>query len=192
MGTIERPVNYVLLEIRAPAGVKILAWKRPYMIIDLRAGHGSGIGGFKDDSQVGVALHRRSPGLLRRLSTASRAGSDDRRRDAGGSRLRQGDRARHPDAPQPVVVGNCQGGWATLLLAAANPDITGPIVINGAPVSAWSGTNGRSPMRYSGGLLGGALPANMIADLGAGQFDGAHLVMNFEGMDRGRSLFRKY
>jgi hypothetical protein len=47
-------------------------------------------------------------------------------------------------------------------------------------------------MRYSGGLLGGALPANMIADLGAGQFDGAHLVMNFEGMDPGRSLFRKY
>jgi Protein of unknown function (DUF3141) len=30
--------------------------RRPYVIIDPRAGHGPGIGGFKDDSQVGVAL----------------------------------------------------------------------------------------------------------------------------------------
>ena len=79
-----------------------------------------------------------------------------------------------------------------MLLAAANPNINGPVVLNGAPVSAWSGTNGRSPMRYSGGLLGGALTANLIADLGGGQFDGAHLVKNFEGMNPGRSLFRKY
>ena len=36
-------------------------WKRPYMIIDPRAGHGAGIGGFKSDSQVGVALHDGHP-----------------------------------------------------------------------------------------------------------------------------------
>jgi len=99
---------------------------------------------------------------------------------------------RHPQSPKPVIVGNCQGGWATLLLAAANPDITGPIVINGAPIAAWSGTNGRNPMRYNGGLLGGALPAALMSDLGAGQFDGANLVMNFEMMNPGRTWFRKY
>ena len=31
------------------------------MIIDPRAGHGPGIGGFKDDSQVGVALREGHP-----------------------------------------------------------------------------------------------------------------------------------
>ena len=39
-----------------PAGVTVHDWKRPYIIIDPRAGHGGGIGGFKTDSQVGVAL----------------------------------------------------------------------------------------------------------------------------------------
>ena len=58
---LERPVNYMLLEIRPPEGVEVHAWKRPFMIIDPRAGHGSGIGGFKDDSQVGVALHGGHP-----------------------------------------------------------------------------------------------------------------------------------
>src|SRR5262249_11867648 len=70
--------------------------------------------------------------------------------------------------------------------------ITGPIVINGAPLAAWSGVEGRNPMRYSGGLLGGAVPAMLAADLGAGHFDGAHLVMNFEGMNPSRNWFRKY
>ena len=31
------------------------------MIVDPRAGHGAGIGGFKPDSQVGVALHDGHP-----------------------------------------------------------------------------------------------------------------------------------
>ena len=35
--------------------------RRPYVIIDPRAGHGPGIGGFKDDSQVGVALRAGHP-----------------------------------------------------------------------------------------------------------------------------------
>ena len=51
----------MLLEIRPPEGVEVHAWKRPYMIIDPRAGHGAGIGGFKPDSQVGVALHGGHP-----------------------------------------------------------------------------------------------------------------------------------
>lgn len=48
-------------------------------------------------------------------------------------------RARHPNGPQPVVAGNYQGGWATLLMAACNPDLTGPLILNGAPVAPWSG-----------------------------------------------------
>ena len=30
--------------------------KRPFVVVDPRAGHGPGIGGFKADSEIGVAL----------------------------------------------------------------------------------------------------------------------------------------
>jgi hypothetical protein len=189
---LKRPVNYMLLAIRPPAGIETQAWRRPYMIIDPRAGHGPGIGGFKPDSQVGVALHGGHPVyfvVFRQHPEPGQTLADVMRAEA---EFYQEIVRRHPDAPQPAVVGNCQGGWATLLLAAANPTITGPIVINGAPLAAWSGVNGRNPMRYSGGLLGGALPVLIAADLGAGEFDGAHLVMNFENLNPGRSWFRKY
>ncbi len=59
--TLERPVNYALVRIVPPEGVKVDAKRRPYVIIDPRAGHGPGIGGFKDDSQVGVALRDGHP-----------------------------------------------------------------------------------------------------------------------------------
>jgi hypothetical protein len=154
---LKRPVNYMLLEIRPPEGVEVHAWKRPYMIIDPRAGHGPGIGGFKSDSQVGVALRAGHPVyfvVFRQHPEPGQTLADVMRAEAGFVKeiVR-----RHPDSPQPVVVGNCQGGWAAMLLAAANPDIIGPIVVNGAPTATWSGVNGRNPMRYSGGLLGGAL-----------------------------------
>ena len=190
---LKRPVNYMLLAIHPPAGVETHDWKRPYMIIDPRAGHGPGIGGFKPDSQVGVALHGGHPVyfvVFRQHPEPGQTIADVMRAETAfyNEIVR-----RHPDAPQPAVVGNCQGGWATLLLAAANPmTITGPIVINGAPLAAWSGVNGRHPMRYSGGLLGGTLPALLAADLGGGKFDGANLVMNFEALNPARSWFRKY
>src|SRR5215471_9971352 len=48
----ENPVNYALLCILPPKGVTVDPRRRPYIIIDPRAGHGPGIGGFKDDSQI--------------------------------------------------------------------------------------------------------------------------------------------
>src|SRR4051794_9331552 len=51
-----RPVNYVLVEIVAPEGVKTDPTKRPFVVVDPRAGHGPGIGGMKPDSEIGVAL----------------------------------------------------------------------------------------------------------------------------------------
>ena len=103
---------------------------------------------------------------------------------------------RHPKSPKPALVGNCQGGWATMMLAASRPDITGPVVINGAPMSYWSGSwqggEGENPMRYSGGLLGGSWPALLASDLGNGLFDGAHLVVNFENLNPANTLWTKY
>ena len=102
----------------------------------------------------------------------------------------------NPDAPKPAIVGNCQGGWAAMMLAAANPDDTGPIVINGAPMSYWGGAwsegGGDNPMRYSGGLLGGTWLASLVSDLGDGKFDGAWLVQNFENLNPANTFWDKY
>ncbi len=190
--TLERPCNYMLLRIVPPADCTAIHDKRPYIIIDPRAGHGAGIGGFKPDSQVGVALNdghpvyfvafRRDPESGQTLGDVTRAEAEFVREVM----------RRHPDSPNPVVIGNCQGGWATLLLAATNPDITGPVVLNGAPVEPWSGEVGKNPMRYNAGIMGGTWQPMFWSDLGGGVFDGAHLVSNFEMLNPSRSFFRKY
>jgi len=51
--TFERPVNYVLVRIKSPAGVAIDPRKRPFVVFDRRAGKGPGIGGMKHDSEIG-------------------------------------------------------------------------------------------------------------------------------------------
>ena len=47
-------------------------------------------------------------------------------------------------------------------------------------------------MRYSGGLLGGSWLAALTSDLGAGKFDGAWLVQNFESLKPGNAAWDKY
>lgn len=186
------PCNYVLLKIVPPAGIEVKDWKRPYVIIDPRAGHGPGIGGFKTDSQVGVALRDGHPVYFvafKRVPEKGQYLSYVTRAEAAFVREIM---RRHPNSPKPIIAGNCQGGWATLLLAATNPDLTGPIVINGAPVATWAGEVGVNPMRYNAGVLGGTWIPMMLSDLGGGLFDGAHLVQNFELLNPSRTLFRKY
>ena len=55
----------------------------------------------------------------------------------------------------PLVFGNCQAGWHAIMAACMRPDLVGPILIAGAPLSYWAGVRGKNPMRYIGGLLGG-------------------------------------
>src|SRR6185369_204821 len=50
--TLPRPVNYALVRIVPPEGVKIDPAKRPFIVVDPRAGHGPGIGGMKQDSEI--------------------------------------------------------------------------------------------------------------------------------------------
>lgn len=187
-----RPTNYVLLKVLPPPGVSTFAWKRPYIIIDPRAGQGAGIGGSQLDSQVGVALRDGHPVYFvsfRRDPEPGQTLADVTRTEAAFVRHVQ---AKHPDSAKPVVIGNCQGGWATLLLGASNPDITGPLVLNGAPVETWSGEIGRNVIRYNAGLVGGQIMPMMLSDLGYGVFDGAWLVLNFELLNPARNYFRKY
>ncbi len=191
-----RPVNYALLRIVPPAGVTVDPKRRPYLIIDPRAGHGPGIGGFKDDSQVGVALRAGHPVYFVIFYRDPEPGQTLLDVCEAERRFVKEVRARHPDSPKPAIVGNCQGGWAAMMLASADPDDTGPIVINGAPMSYWGGAfaegAGDNPMRYSGGNLGGTWLASLTADLGNGIFDGAYLVENFENLDPATNYWDKY
>ena len=52
---LPRPVNYALVRIAPPEGAEIDPRRRPFVVVDPRAGHGPGIGGFKADSEIGVA-----------------------------------------------------------------------------------------------------------------------------------------
>ena len=192
----ERPVNYALVRIIPPAGVTVDPKRRPYVIIDPRAGHGPGIGGFKDDSQVGVALREGHPVYFVSFFPDPEPGQTLLDVCDAESHFVHKVRELHPESPKPAILGNCQGGWAAMMLAASDPDDTGPIVINGAPMSYWGGAwsegEGDNPMRYSGGILGGTWMASLSADLGDGLFDGAYLVQNMENLNPANTFWDKY
>ncbi|MEM8935321.1 MAG: DUF3141 domain-containing protein [Pseudomonadota bacterium] len=187
-----RPCNYILLKIKPPEGVTIDDAKRPYVIIDPRAGHGAGIGGFKPESQIGVALAKGHPVYF--VGFRAHPEPDQTLADVCDTEaafVAEVER-RHPKSKKPVTIGNCQAGWATAVMAATHPEVTGPIVLNGAPMSYWAGNIGRYPMRYSAGVFGGLPLTLMSSDLGAGIFDGASLVLNFEQLNPSRNWFGKY
>jgi pimeloyl-ACP methyl ester carboxylesterase len=193
---LARPVNYALVRIVPPEGVTVDPKRRPYIVIDPRAGHGPGIGGFKDDSQVGVALREGHPVYFVIFFRDPEPGQTLLDVCEAEKQFVHKVRELHPASAKPAIVGNCQGGWAAMMLAAADPDDTGPIVINGAPMSYWGGAwqegGGDNPMRYSGGMLGGTWLASLTSDLGAGVFDGAYLVENFENLNPANTFWDKY
>lgn len=190
--TLERPVNYVLVRIVAPEGVSLDPKRRPFVIVDPRAGHGPGIGGFKADSEIGVALKAGHPcyfvGFLPDPMPGQTIGDIARAEAVFLEKVI----ALHPEAEgKPCVIGNCQAGWAVTILAALRPDLFGPIIVAGSPLSYWAGVRGRNPMRYSGGLLGGSWLTAFAGDLGHGTFDGAWLVQNFESQNPANTLWTK-
>ena len=164
---------------------------RPILIIDPRAGHGPGIGGSKLDSQIGMSLNAGHPVYFLVFSTYPEPGQTLADVWRAEIRFLEEIRRRHPDAPKPAVIGNCQGGWAAALIGAERPDITGPMAFNGSPLSYWGGVEGINPMRYFGGLLGGTWINSFLSDLGNGLFDGANLVANFENLNPANTIWTK-
>jgi hypothetical protein len=190
--TLDRPVNYALVKVFPPAGVEIDPLRRPFVIVDPRAGHGPGIGGFKADSEIGVAFKAGHPcyfvGFLPDPMPGQTLGDIARAEAVFLEKVI----ALHPDADgKPCVIGNCQAGWAIMMLAAIRPELFGPIIIAGSPLSYWAGVSGKNPMRYSGGLLGGSWLTALTSDLGQGKFDGAWLVQNFENQNPANTLWSK-
>jgi hypothetical protein len=189
---LDRPVNYGLVRVKAPAGIEIDLTRRPFVVIDPRAGHGPGIGGFKADSEIGVAMKAGHPCYFIGFTPEPIPGQtiEDIARAEGV--FIEKVIALHPDADgKPCVIGNCQAGWAVMILASLRPELFGPLIIAGAPLSYWAGVRGKNPMRYSGGLLGGSWLTALTSDLGGGKFDGAWLVQNFENMNPSNTLWTK-
>lgn len=190
--TFKRPVNYILLRIIPPSGVEVRTTARPFVIVDPRAGHGPGIGGFKADSEIGVAMKAGHPCYFIGFLSEPMPGQTLEDVGCAEAIFLEKVSALHPDAEgKPCVVGNCQAGWAVMMLAAVRPDLFGPIIIAGAPLSYWAGLRGINPMRYSGGLLGGSWLTALTSDIGAGKFDGAWLVQNFESLNPANTLWSK-
>ncbi len=190
--TLERPVNYALVRIVPPKGIEVDQSRRPFVVVDPRAGHGPGIGGFKADSEIGVAFKAGHPcyfiGFLPDPVPGQTLGDVAHAEAIFLERVI----ALHPDADgKPCVVANCQAGWAIMMLAAIRPELFGPIIVAGSPLSYWAGVRGKNPMRYSGGLLGGSWLTAFASDLGHGKFDGAWLVQNFENQNPANTLWTK-
>jgi hypothetical protein len=190
--SLDRPANYLLVRIKPPAGVRIDPKKRPFVVVDPRAGHGPGIGGFKADSELGVAMRAGHPAYFVGFTPEPMPGQtieDIMRVEAV---FLEKVIALHPEADgKPCVIGNCQAGWAVMMLAAVRPELFGALIIPGSPLSYWAGVEGENPMRYTGGVLGGSWLTALTSDLGGGKFDGGHLVSNFESLNPANTYWSK-
>ncbi len=192
----DRPANYALLRV---IEIGDDCWEDcvneanpPVIVIDPRAGHGPGIGGFKRDSEVGMAMHEGHPVYFVTFFPEPMPGQTLADVHHALRRFVEEVARRHPDAP-PVLYGNCQAGWAAALLAADCQGLSGPVVLNGSPLSYWSGDEtASSTMRRLGALVGGSWAAHMAADLGDGRFDGAWLARNFESLQPEKAIWRKH
>jgi hypothetical protein len=191
----DHPANYALLRITEIGNIHaedcLDANKPPVIVVDPRAGHGPGIGGFKRDSEVGMALNEGHPVYFVIFFPEPAPGQTLADVLHALRRFVEQVARRHAGKP-PVLYGNCQAGWAVTLLSADCEGLVGPAVLNGSPLSYWAGESGANPMRVAGGLLGGAWLAHLTADQGKGRFDGAWLAQNFENLKPEKAIWEKY
>lgn len=189
--TFSPPVNYLLVRVLPPPGTDIDPLKRPFVVVDPRAGHGPGIGGMKDNSEIGAALGNGHPCYF--IGFLPEPMPDQAIEDVWNAQARFIDEVSrlHPVSDKPAIIANCQAGWQTMIMAATHPDIPGPLLLAGSPLSYWAGVRSKNPLRYTGGMLGGTWLTSLAGDLGGGKFDGANLVANFEKLDPANTYFQK-
>src|SRR5258706_2785931 len=145
---LDEPVNYALVRIIPPKGVQIDLERRPFIVVDPRAGHGPGIGGFKADSEIGVAMKAGHPCYFVGFLPEPMPGQTIERVARAEAIFIEKVIERHPEADgKPCVIGNCQAGWAIMILASLRPELFGPVIVAGAPLAYWAGVHGQYPMR---------------------------------------------
>jgi pimeloyl-ACP methyl ester carboxylesterase len=190
--SFDKPVNYLMVRVKPPQGMVVDPVKRPFVVVDPRAGHGPGIGGFKADSELGVAMRAGHPCYFVGFTPEPMPGQTIEDIIYAEATFLEKVIELHPEAEgKPCVIGNCQGGWAVMMVAAIRPELFGPIIVPGSPLSYWAGVEGANPMRYTGGMAGGSWMTALISDLGAGKFDGGYLVQNFENLNPANTYWGK-
>ena len=189
--SLPRPMNYTLSRIVPPQGIVIDPRKRPVVVIDPRAGQGPGVGGFKAESEIGDALNAGHPVYFIGFAATPVPGQQFLDVVEGQVSFFERVVELHPDAPRPFAIGNCQAGYQTLMVAILRPDLFGPCLVAGSPMSYWQGVHGKNPMRYAGGLLGGSWLVAMTSDLGEGKIDGTDLILNFDILNPANWLWGK-
>ena len=153
---LPKPVNYWMARVRpltaAPAPDPR---KRPFIVIDPRAGHGPGIGGFKADSEIGVAMQAGLPATSS-ASAPIPTGPDDQDVVRAIVAFAEEVGRRHAEAEgRPVAIGNCQAGWALLMAAAIRPDVFGRLMVAGSPSPPGPASRARRRCATSAGYSAG-------------------------------------
>ena len=149
--TLERPVNYALVRIVPPAGTRIDPTKAPIHrrrpARRPRPRHRRHEARQRDRR----GARRRSSLLLRRASCRSRCPARRSRTSAAPRRLHRGRWRRAIRMPKAsrCVIGNCQAGWQIMMMAAISPDLPGPIMLAGSPLSYWAGVRGKQSAALS-------------------------------------------
>ena len=175
------------------SGVDVDDTKRPFVIVDPRAGHGPGIGGFKEDSEVGVALSRGPPGVLRHLLSRSDAGPDARGRHRRRGRVHPHRRrapSGQPEAGDHRQLPGRLGGDDARRRAArhrrsARHQRRADVVLVGQRRRFADALRGRPRWAARGCRCSRRTWAR-------GKFDGAHLVQNFENLNPANTLWEKW
>ena len=176
---LDRPSNYLLLRILPEADVPTDPKKRPFVIFDPRAGHGPGIGGSKEASQVGVALRAGHPVYF--VSFRPEPVPDQTLRDVAYAEWRFLQKVQE-------LRSTCQAGWAigfSRLCAGSGLGDRHPV----PPFLL--GRRQQEPLRYLGGLMGGNWLAS-LASISVPEFDGVNLVSNFENLNPAAYLRKPY
>ena len=144
--TLERPVNYGSGQGRPAGGVEVDLTKRPFVVVDPRAGHGPGIGGFKADSEIGVAFKAGHPCYFVGFLPEPMPGQTIEDIARAEAKFLEKVIELHPDAEgKPCVIGNCQAGWAMMMLAAIRPELFGPLIVAGSPLVILGGRPRQKP-----------------------------------------------
>src|SRR5262249_23213189 len=121
---LKRPVNYLLTRVVPPEGTKIDPAKPPFIVVDPRAGHGPGIGGMKQDSEIGVALSAGHACYFIGFLPAPMPGQTVEDVCRAEAIFIEDVVALHPQAEEkPVIIANCQAGWQIMMMAAIRPDL---------------------------------------------------------------------
>src|SRR5262249_60289195 len=101
--------------------------RRPCVSVAPRAAPGPGIGGMKGDSEFGVPFKAGPPCFFVGFLPEPMLGQTIEDVARAEAVFLEKVIALHPDADgKPCVIGNCQGGWAVMMLAALRPELFGP------------------------------------------------------------------